>query len=175
VSGLVVVKDPLLAERVYFLQNSVGAVLGPQDSWLTIRGMKTLSVRLDRQQENALKIARWLEGHPNVRKVCYPGLETHSGHAILKRDAKGFGAMIAFEVSEHALVEQILLKTRLISFAESLGGVETLVTFPEVQTHADIQPEIRKRLGINDVLLRLSVGIEDAEDLIADLDQAFAG
>ena len=99
VSGLVVVKDPLLAERVYFHQNSVGAVLGPQDSWLTIRGMKTLSVRLDRQQENALKIARWLEGHPNVGKVYYPGLETHPGHAILKRDAKGFGAMIAFEVT----------------------------------------------------------------------------
>jgi cystathionine gamma-synthase/cystathionine beta-lyase len=174
VSGLVVVKDPALAEKVYFLQNSVGAVLGPQDSWLTIRGMKTLSVRLDRQQENALKIARWLEAHPRVRKVFYPGLETHPGHAILKRDAKGFGAMIAFEVTEHALVEQILLKTRLISFAESLGGVETLVTFPEVQTHADIQPEIRKRLGINDVLLRLSVGIEDADDLIADLDQAYS-
>ena len=174
VSGLVVVKDPLLAERVYFHQNSVGAVLGPQDSWLTIRGMKTLSVRLDRQQENALKIARWLEGHPNVGKVYYPGLETHPGHAILKRDAGGFGAMIAFEVTEHALVEQILLKTRLISFAESLGGVETLITFPEVQTHADIEPEIRKRLGINDVLLRLSVGIEDADDLIADLDQAFS-
>ena len=174
VSGLVVVKDPLLAERVYFHQNSVGAVLGPQDSWLTIRGMKTLSVRLDRQQENALKIARWLEGHPNVGKVYYPGLETHPGHAILKRDAGGFGAMIAFEVTEHALVEQILLKTRLISFAESLGGVETLITFPEVQTHADIEPAIRKRLGINDVLLRLSVGIEDADDLIEDLSQAFA-
>jgi cystathionine beta-lyase/cystathionine gamma-synthase len=175
VAGLVVVKDPQLAERVYFHQNSVGAVLGPQDSWLTIRGMKTLSVRLDRQQENALRIARWLSTHPRVGKVYYPGLETHPGHAILKEHARGFGAMIAFEVAEHALVEQLLLKTRLISFAESLGGVETLITFPEVQTHADIQPGIRKRLGINDVLLRLSVGIEDADDLIHDLDQAFAG
>jgi len=173
VSGLVAVKDPQLAERVYFHQNSVGAVLGPQDSWLTIRGMKTLSVRLDRQQENALKIARWLAAHPLVRKVYYPGLESHPGHAILKRDARGFGAMIAFEVTEHPLVEQLLLKTRLISFAESLGGVETLITFPEVQTHADIEPEIRRRLGINNVLLRLSVGIEDGEDLIADLAQAF--
>ena len=174
VSGLVVVKEPQLAEKVYFLQNSVGAVLGPQDSWLTIRGMKTLSVRLDRQQENALKIARWLAAHPKVKKVYYPGLESHPGHAILKKQARGFGAMIAFEVCEHALVEQLLLNTRLISFAESLGGVETLITFPEVQTHADIEPEIRQRLGINDVLLRLSVGIEDADDLITDLDQAFS-
>lgn len=174
VSGLVVVKEPQLAEKVYFLQNSVGAVLGPQDSWLTIRGMKTLSVRLDRQQENALKIARWLAAHPKVKKVYYPGLETHAGHAILKKQARGFGAMIAFEVCEHLLVEQLLLNTRLISFAESLGGVETLITFPEVQTHADIEPEIRQRLGINDVLLRLSVGIEDADDLINDLAQAFA-
>ncbi|MCM2359615.1 MAG: PLP-dependent aspartate aminotransferase family protein [Geobacteraceae bacterium] len=175
VSGLVVVQDPALAERVYFHQNSVGAVLGPQDSWLTIRGMKTLSVRLDRQQENAGRIARWLAAHPLVRKVHYPGLESHPGHAILKRQARGFGAMIAFEVTEPALVEQLLLKTRLISFAESLGGVETLITFPEVQTHADIEPAIRARLGINNVLLRLSVGIEDADDLIADLAQAFEG
>jgi cystathionine beta-lyase/cystathionine gamma-synthase len=173
VSGLVAVKDPVLAEKVYFHQNSVGAVLGPQDSWLTIRGMKTLSVRLDRQQENAMKMARWLAAHPKVAKVHYPGLETHPGHDILKSESRGFGAMIAFEVIEHALVEQLLMKTRLISFAESLGGVESLITFPEVQTHADIEPEIRKRLGINDVLLRLSVGIEDADDLIADLDQAF--
>lgn len=173
VSGLVAVKDPELAERVYFHQNSVGAVLGPQDSWLTIRGMKTLSVRLDRQQENAGKIARWLDTHPLVKKVHYPGLESHPGHAILKREARGFSAMIAFEVTDPALVEQLLMKTRLISFAESLGGVETLITFPEVQTHADIEPAIRQRLGINNVLLRLSVGIEDAEDLIADLAQAF--
>ncbi len=175
VAGLVAVKDPALAERVYFHQNSVGAVLGPQDSWLTIRGMKTLSVRLDRQQENADRLARWLCSHPLVKKVHYPGLETHPGHAILKGQACGFGAMIAFEVTEQRLVEQLLMKTRLISFAESLGGVETLITFPEVQTHADIEPAIRQRLGINNVLLRLSVGIEDGEDLIADLAQAFEG
>lgn len=175
VAGLVVVKDPQLAETVYFHQNSVGAVLGPQDSWLTIRGMKTLSVRLDRQQENAGTIARWLDGHPLVTRVHYPGLESHPGHGLLDRQARGFGAMIAFEVKEPRLVEQLLLKTRLISFAESLGGVETLITFPEVQTHADIQPEVRARLGINNMLLRLSVGIEDAEDLIADLEQALAG
>ncbi|NTV44040.1 MAG: methionine biosynthesis PLP-dependent protein, partial [Syntrophobacteraceae bacterium] len=173
VSGLVVVKNPELAEKVYFLQNSVGAVLGPQDSWLVIRGMKTLGVRLDRQQENALKIAQWLQTHPKVGKVYYPGLPEHPGHELLQELAGGFGAMVAFEVVEHSLVEQLLLKTELISFAESLGGVETLITFPEVQTHADILPEIRARLGINNLLLRLSVGIEDCDDLIGDLAQAF--
>uniref|UniRef100_A0A831U2Q5 PLP-dependent transferase n=1 Tax=Geobacter metallireducens TaxID=28232 RepID=A0A831U2Q5_GEOME len=173
VSGLVAVKDPQLAERVYFLQNSVGAVLGPQDSWLTIRGMKTLSVRLDRQQENAARLARWLAAHPRVRKVYYPGLADHPGHDLLARQARGFGAMIAFEVEEHALVERLLLKTKVISFAESLGGVETLITFPQVQTHADIPVELRRRLGINDLLLRLSVGIEDVDDLIDDLARAF--
>lgn len=174
VAGLVVVKDPDLAEKVYFLQNSVGAVLGPQDSWLVIRGMKTLGVRLDRQQENALKIAEWLDAHPKVKKVHYPGLPGHPGRETLRGQAKGYGAMVAFEVVDHDLVERLLLKTELISFAESLGGVETLITFPEVQTHADILPEIRARLGINNVLLRLSVGIEDADDLISDLERAFA-
>jgi cystathionine gamma-synthase/cystathionine beta-lyase len=173
-SGLVVVKEPALAEKVYFHQNAVGAVLGPQDSWLTIRGIKTLSVRLDRQQENAQKIAEWLATHPRVRKVYYPGLADHPGHDLLQQQAKGFGAMIAFEVVDPALVEPLLLKTSLMSFAESLGGVETLITFPAVQTHADIEPEKRDRLGITNGLLRLSVGIEDVDDLIADLEQAFA-
>jgi cystathionine beta-lyase/cystathionine gamma-synthase len=136
--------------------------------------MKTLSVRLDRQQENALTLARWLAAHPRVTKVYYPGLADHSGHDLLQEQASGFGAMIAFEVTDHALVEQLLLKTELISFAESLGGVETLMTFPAVQTHADIEPEKRAALGITDRLLRLSVGIESVDDLIADLDQAFA-
>lgn len=173
--GLVVTGNPQLAERIYFYQNSVGAVLAPQDTWLTIRGMKTLGVRLDRHQENALRIATWLEQHPRISKVHYPGLPQHPDHALMKRQARGFGAMIAFEVDKHALVEQVLLKTGLISFAESLGGVESLITFPEVQTHADIPAELRARLGINDVLLRLSVGIEDADDLIEDLRQALEG
>ena len=174
VSGLAVARETDLAEKIYFHQNAAGAVLGPQDSWLTIRGMKTLGIRLDRQQENALKLARWLSGHPCVRKVHYPGLADHPNHELMKQQAGGFGAMIAFEVDNPSLVEQILLKTELISFAESLGGVESLITFPEVQTHADIPVELRQRLGINNVLLRLSVGIEDAGDLIADLAQAFA-
>lgn len=174
ICGLVTVKDPALAERVYFLQNGAGAVLGPQDSWLTIRGMKTLSIRLDRQQENAMRIASWLKSNPQVSRVFYPGLEDHPGHGLMKAQARGFGAMIAFEVNSPELVEKLLLKTELISFAESLGGVETLITFPAVQTHADIEPEKREQLGINNRLLRLSVGIEDADDLIVDLQNAFA-
>lgn len=173
--GLVVTNRPELAERIYFYQNSVGAVLAPQDSWLIIRGMKTLGIRLDRHQENALRIATWLEQHPRISKVHYPGLPQHPDHALMKRQARGFGAMIAFEVDKHALVEQVLLKTGLISFAESLGGVESLITFPEVQTHADIPAVLRARLGINNELLRLSVGIEDADDLIEDLRQALEG
>ena len=173
VCGLVTVKDPALAERVYFHQNAAGAVLGPQDSWLTIRGMKTLSVRLDRQQENALAIAHWLLTNELVTQVFYPGLPGHPGHELLKAQGKGFGAMIAFEVTRPELVERLLLRTNVISFAESLGGVETLITFPAVQTHADIEPAKRAALGINDRLLRLSVGIEDVNDLIADLESAF--
>ena len=175
VAGLVTVKDPALAEQIYFHQNAAGATLGPQDAWLVIRGMKTLGVRLDRQQANALKIANWLQDHPRVATVFYPGLAGHPGHRLITQQARGYGAMIAFEVDNPALVEQILVKTELISFAESLGGVESLITFPELQTHADIPPEQRARLGINDRLLRLSVGIEDCDDLIADLTQALKG
>ena len=174
VCGLVAVKDPELAEQVYFHQNGAGAVLGPQDAFLTIRGMKTLTIRMDRQQENARAIADWLSKHPQVSKVYYPGLADHPGHDLMAASAKGFGAMIAFEVTEPHLVDRLLMKTRLISFAESLGGVESLITFPQVQTHADIEPETLDRLGINHLLLRLSVGIVDKNDLIADLEQAFA-
>jgi cystathionine gamma-synthase/cystathionine beta-lyase len=174
ICGLVTVKDPILAEKVYFHQNGAGAILGPQDSWLTIRGIKTLSIRLDRQQENAFLLAKWLEKNAQVSKVYYPGLENHPGHELQKSQADGFGAMIAFEVISPELVEKLLLRTELISFAESLGGVETLMTFPAVQTHADIEPAKREALGINNRLLRLSVGIENIEDLIADLQQAFA-
>ncbi len=175
VCGLVVARDPELAEKISFHQNAAGAVLGPQDSWLTIRGLKTLSVRLERQQHNAQRIARWLQGHPLIRKVYYPGLPDHPGHDLLERDGHGFGAMISFEVRDEKLVEPLLVRPKLLSFAESLGGVETLITFPSVQTHADIEPAIRERLGITPRLLRLSVGIEDADDLIADLDQSLAG
>lgn len=173
VAGLVVVKDPELAEKVYFLQNSVGAVLGPQDSWLAIRGMKTLGIRLDRQEENTRHIAGWLSAHPAVKKVYYPGLPDHPGHSLQKEQAEGFGAMISFELAGRAAAEQVINRVGLISFAESLGGVESLITFPSFQTHADMDLGERERMGINDRLLRLSVGIEDVSDLLADLAQAF--
>lgn len=172
VAGLAVVKDPDLAEKIYFHQNATGAVLGPQDSWLVLRGMKTLGIRIDRHQENAIRIAQWLKTHPGIKKVFYPGLEEHPGHTLMKRYSKGFSGMISFEVHNYELVPQILEKTRLISFAESLGGVESLITFPEAQTHADIPEGERAKLGISNLLLRLSVGIEDADDIIEDLKQA---
>jgi cystathionine gamma-synthase/cystathionine beta-lyase len=172
ICGLTVVKDAALGERIYFHQNAVGAALSPLDSWLTIRGLKTLAVRLDRQQENAHVLAQWLQRHSRIRAVHYPGLPSHAGHELLKRQARGCGAMISFEVVDAAMVEPLLSRIKLISFAESLGGVETLITLPEVQTHADFEPEKRARFGINSALLRLSVGIEDVNDLIADLAQA---
>jgi len=173
-AGLVVAKDEELGKQIYFLQNSVGAVLGPQDCWLTIRGMKTLGIRIDRQTENARIIAEWLTRHEMVKKVFYPGLETDPGHRLLKEQARGFGAMISFEVTKRRIAEEMLKKVKLISFAESLGGVESLITFPAFQTHADMDPAERERMGINDRLLRLSVGIEDAGDLLDDLEQALS-
>ncbi|MCL4441126.1 MAG: PLP-dependent aspartate aminotransferase family protein [Firmicutes bacterium] len=175
VAGLAVVKDEGLAEQVYFLQNSVGAVLGPLDSWLVIRGIKTLGIRLDRQMENARSIAKWLEGNKAVRKVFYPGLATHPGYCLIREQAGGFGAMVSFELINRGIAEQVINRVRLISFAESLGGVETLITFPAFQTHTDIDETERERLGINDRLLRLSVGIEDINDLLSDLAQALEG
>ena len=171
-AGLVVVKEEELGKQIYFLQNSVGAVLGPQDCWLVIRGLKTLSVRIDRQLENAQTIAEWLSRRREVKRVYYPGLEIDPGHRLLKEQAQGFGAMVSFEVADRRIAEEVLRKVRLISFAESLGGVETLITYPAFQTHADMDPKERERMGINDRLLRLSVGIEDVADLLGDLGQA---
>ena len=170
VAGAVVAADAELAKRVAFLQNAVGGILGPQDSWLTLRGLKTLPLRLARQQENAMAIATWLSRHPRVPAVHYPGLPGHPGRAILDREQAGYGGMIAFEVSDPARVAHILSGVKTFIFAESLGGVESLITYPAVQTHADMDPAVRERLGINSRLLRLSVGIEDVGDLIADLE-----
>ncbi len=170
VAGALVAGTPALAEKIAFLQNACGAVLGPQDAWLTLRGLKTLPLRLQRQQENASAIASWLTAHPRVRRVLYPGLPTHPGHAILVRDGNGFGGMVSFEVADPARIPAILEQVRVFLFAESLGGVESLITYPAVQTHADIDPATRERLGINASLLRLSVGIEDPDDLIHDLE-----
>ena len=172
VAGLVVARDRDLGERLAFLQNAAGAILGPQDSWLLLRGMKTLGVRLDRQQYNARRIAEWLVTHPKVERVYYPGLADHPGHQIHRGQADGPGGMVSFSVRDDASVERVLGRVRLIAFAESLGGVESLITFPAVQTHGDVPAEIRERLGITNRLLRLSVGIEAAEDLIADLERA---
>lgn len=174
VAGLVVARDPAFAQRIAFCQNAAGAVLGPQDSWLTLRGLKTLAVRLDRAQENARRIAIFLANHPAVSRVFYPGHANHPGHNVHDCQASGAGAMLAFAVNEPSLVERIIAKVRLIAFAESLGGVESLITFPALQTHQDIPVEVRRRLGIDDRLLRLSIGIEAADDLIADLTQAMA-
>lgn len=170
--GLVVVKDEALAARVRFVQNSTGGVLSPLDSWLLIRGLKTLALRMDRHQANAQRVAAWLLLQPAVEKVYYPGLTGHPGKAIQEKQASGYGGMISFVVRDAALVPKILRAVNLIQFAESLGGVETLITFPSRQTHADIPAAVRARLGISDRLLRLSVGVEAAEDIIGDLAQA---
>jgi cystathionine gamma-synthase len=169
-AGLVVTREEELGEKLYFYQNSTGAVLGPWDSWLTLRGLKTLPLRMERQQENAQRIAEWLVKHPSVTKVFYPGLASHTGHDLLKTQSSGFGAIVSFEVDDPALVPKILSQVKVFLFAESLGGVESLITFPAVQTHADVHPDVREKLGINDRLLRISVGIEAVEDLIDDLD-----
>jgi cystathionine beta-lyase/cystathionine gamma-synthase len=170
VAGAVITRTPELSERVAFLQNAVGSILGPQDAWLTLRGLKTLALRVARQQENALAVAEWLCSHPHVNHVYYPGFPDHPGRDILLREKSGWGGMIAFEVDDPARVPSILASVRVFLFAESLGGVESLITYPAVQTHADIDAETRQRLGINDRLLRLSVGIEDLRDLICDLE-----
>ncbi|MDR3592036.1 MAG: PLP-dependent transferase [Negativicutes bacterium] len=172
VCGLVVTRTAELGERVKFLQNATGGVLSPSDSWLLLRGMKTLALRLEKHETNARQIAAWLVKHPRVRRVYYPGLPDHPGRAVHDRQASGYGGMLSFAVDDAALVPQVLASVKLIRFAESLGGVESLITFPAVQTHADIPAGLREQMGINDCLLRLSVGIEAAEDIIADLKQA---
>lgn len=170
VAGIVVAREQELADRIQFIQNASGAVLGPQDSWLLLRGIKTLALRMERHQENAMKIACWLKSQPSIEKVYYPGLPEHPGHEINKQQACGFGGMLSFTVKDYSLVPHILKNLKVISFAESLGGVESLITFPARQTHADIPADIRERIGVTDCLLRLSVGIENAEDLINDLE-----
>lgn len=171
-AGLVAVKGAELAERIGFLQNAIGAVLGPQDAWLLMRGMKTLALRMERHQENATRIAHYLREHPLVENVYYPALPDHPGHDVQKRQASGNSGLLSFRVTDARLVPPILRHIRLIAFAESMGGTESLMTFPAVQTHGDIPEAIRNQIGVDDRLLRLSVGIEHIDDLIADLDRA---
>lgn len=171
-AGLVVTKGRELSEQMAFLHNSIGAVLGPQDSWLLMRGMKTLALRMERHQENATRLAHFLAEHPLVEEVLYPALETHPGYAIQRRQSSGNTGIFSFRVKDPRYVAPVLANIRLIAFAESLGGVESLMTYPAVQTHADIPESIRRRIGVDDKLLRLSTGIEHVEDLIEDLRQA---
>jgi len=173
-AGVLVAREAALGERLYFLQNSTGGILPPQDCWLLIRSLKTLSLRMQRHCQSAGEIARWLAEHPRVTRVYYPGLAEHPGHALAVGQADGFGGMLSFRVASAALARQVLERIKLISFAESLGGVETLMTLPAVQTHGDIPAEDRARLGIDETLLRLSVGLEDPQDLLRDLEQALA-
>ncbi len=171
-SGFVVVNSSGIAERLRLIQKTEGAVLAPFDSWLILRGVKTLALRMERHQENAMRVAAWLKSHPRVEQVHYAGLPDHPGYALMRRQASGFGAMISFSVPNPDLVEQVLGRVRLIQFAESLGGVESLITYPIVQTHNHIPRETLFRQGITDRLLRLSVGIENSQDIIDDLAQA---
>ncbi len=171
-SGLVVVNDKELADRLYYLQNAIGGVLAPWDSFLVIRGIKTLGVRMDRHVKNAERIAQWLSGSGYVSKVYYPGLESDPGFEVQKKQADGAGAMISFVLDEKYDYRKFFRSLKLITLAESLGGVESLVCHPASMTHAAIPADIRKEVGIVDELIRFSVGIEDVEDLIEDLEQA---
>ena len=174
VAGLAVVKDKTLAERLAFIQNATGGVLGPFDSFLLIRGIKTLGVRLDRHVENAEKIAAHLQKHSAVKKIYYPGLKSDIGYKVNKKQAKNGGAMISFELKENYNIKKFFSSLKLVSLAESLGGVESLVCHPASMTHASIPKDIRDKVGITDGLIRLSVGIESADDIIADLDKAIS-
>jgi len=174
VGGAIVLNNDALAERLKFLQNAAGAILGPFDSWLILRGVKTLAVRMRQHDTNGQAIAHFLAAHPKVRKVYYPGLPTHPQHELARRQMKGFGGMIAFETGSLENAKNVLRSVRLCSLAESLGGVETLISHPATMTHASVPADARGRLGITGGLVRISAGIEDVEDLIADLDQALA-
>ncbi|MDB4867364.1 MAG: methionine biosynthesis PLP-dependent protein [Cohnella sp.] len=171
-AGLIVTKGEELSKEVAFLHNSIGAVLGPQDSWLLMRGMKTLALRMERHQDNSIRIAAWLKAHPAVEEVYHPALPHHPGHEVQNRQSSGNTGIFSFKMKDVRTIEPILRHIRLIAFAESLGGVESLMTYPAVQTHADIPLEIREAVGVDDRLLRFSVGIEHIDDLIADLGEA---
>ncbi|WP_436374652.1 bifunctional cystathionine gamma-lyase/homocysteine desulfhydrase [Cytobacillus sp. BC1816] len=172
VAGLVVVNSEQLAADMHFVQNSIGAVLGPQDSWLLIRGVRTLAIRMEEIEENAKRIAEFLVSHPQVSNVYYPGFKDHKGHDIHLRQAQGFGGMISFDAGSGEKAEKVLKKVKYFTLEESLGAVESLISLPAKMTHASIPRDRRLELGITDGLIRISVGLEDAEDLIEDLQSA---
>ncbi|ALS02083.1 cystathionine gamma-synthase [Enterococcus silesiacus] len=173
VSGLAVTNQTALAEKIGYYQNAIGSVLGPHDSWLVQRSLKTLALRMEAHQKNALKVATYLENHPAIAAVYYPGLKSHAGFELAKKQMSGFSGMISFELKNAALVNSFVESLEIFILAESLGGVESLIEVPAVMTHASIPKEIREQAGIKDGLIRLSVGIEYIGDLIADLKQAF--
>ena len=173
-AGILVTKHEEDTARIKFLQNTIGAVLSPFDSWLLLRGLKTLSLRMERHASSALQIAKWLQRQPQVKKVFYPGLEDSLRYHVNASQVSGFGGMISFETDSEAFARSVLSELKLVLFAESLGGTETLLTYPLLQTHSDVPREEALAKGINERLLRLSVGLEAPEDIIADLEQAFA-
>ena len=172
-AGFLVTNNEEIQEKLRFLIKTTGAGLAPFDSWLLLRGIKTLGIRMERSQENAIKIANWLKAQRVVKQVYYPGLPEHPGYTVMKKQASGFGSMLTFDVDTKAHALQILERVRMIKFAESLGGVETLITYPTTQTHADVPEDVRLKNGITPCTLRLSVGIEDIEDLLAELSDVF--
>ena len=172
-AGFIVTNNDSISEQLRFLIKTTGSGLAPIDCWLILRGVKTLGVRMERAQENAIKIAEWLKEQKHVTKVFYPGLPEHPGHELMKKQARGFGSMLTFYVDTKENALSILSNVKLIKYAESLGGTETLVTYPVTQTHADVPEEVRLKNGITDETLRLSVGIEDIDDLINELDRVF--
>jgi cystathionine gamma-synthase len=174
-AGFAVVSDEGLGERVFEIQKTTGAALAPFDSWLVLRGLKTLALRLARQEENARAVAAWLASRPEVSAVYYAGSPDHPQRELLRRQASGSGSMMSFKLRSPALVGPIFDRLGLVMFAESLGGVESLITYPITQTHASIPQELREKLGVDEALVRLSVGIEPAADILADLSQAFDG
>ncbi len=174
IQGCLIINDTVLREKLYFIQKSCGAVPGPMDCFLVLRGIKTLALRMKAHSENGAKIAHWLRTHPKVDKVYWPGFEDHPGYQIAKAQMRDFGGMISFELKNDSVeeVKRVMMNTKLFSLAESLGGVESLINHPATMTHASIPREERIKNGLRDSLIRLSVGIEDADDLIADLKQA---
>ncbi|MCR5062801.1 MAG: PLP-dependent aspartate aminotransferase family protein [Treponema sp.] len=171
-AGFIITKNSEINEKLRFLIKTTGSGLAPFDSWLVLRGIKTLGIRMGKAQKNAEKIARWLKTQKAVTKVIYPGLEEHPGHKTMQIQSRGFGSMVTFRLNSTEKALSVLEKVRLIKYAESLGGVETLITYPTTQTHADVPEELRLKNGITPEVLRLSVGIENTEDLIEDLNQA---
>lgn len=174
IGGLVILNDTDVAGKIRLILTTTGAGLSPFDSWLMLRGVRTLAVRMERAEKNARAIAEYLVNSPHVTKVLYPGLPDHPGYEIMKKQARGFGSMISFEAESRDFAVKVLNNVELFYFAESLGGTETLITYPLTQTHAAVPVDVRERLGINERLLRLSVGIEGAEDLIGEIDRVFA-